>query len=474
MTKEQKILIGHKVRRLRLSQDLTQAQMANEIGISSSYLNLIERNQRPVTASVLLKLAQTYDLDVKAFAMDDESEMQARYEEIFRDPIFANATLRKQDYRDLAALAPEICDAIELLYTNYKNQNVRLNEVESSNQSISETENPVLEMRQFFRSHQNYFEDLELLAERIRAEAELTQTQLFAGLCRHLKTAHRIDVDVLPIDVMGGMERRYDYHHRRLMINEILSSEARSFQVAVQLALIGHRDQLELLIEKHDTFGQATKKLIRLGLANYVAGAVLLPYQAFLQAARHTKYDFDILAARFQVSPEQVRHRLTNLRNPNAQGLPFFFLRLDKAGNISKRISVAGMRFPSEGSLCPRWDIQNALQLWPKPDVKLVETQEGQRFLSVAHRITKSMGGYGSPEREYIVVLGCSVEYANEWVYADGMDLEVLEPVPIGPTCQKCYRENCAWRSVLPATGGRLSLDEYRRDQSPYKFINES
>ena len=473
MTKDNKVLAGHKIRRLRHSHGLTQLQMASDLSISASYLNLIERNQRPISASVLLKLTQVYNIDLSTFAVDDEAETKARYEEIFNDPLFSDMSLRQQDYRDLVSLAPEVCDAMEKLYNAYKDQKVQISNREHFSTLEADIEDPVLETKQFFRGYQNYFETLEALAEHIRAEANIEQNNLYSSLCVYLKKAYRINVDILPFDVMQTIERRYDYHQRRLMINEVLPAHARNFQISVQLALIGYREQLELLIEKHGSISNAAKKLVRLGLANYLAGAILLPYQDFLQAARLVKYDLNLLASRFQVSDEQVRHRLTTLKNPDARGIPFFFLKIDKSGAVVKRISVPGMHFPRDGTVCPKWDPQKAFKTYPEPSIQYVQTQEGKRFLTVAHKVTKQSGTFLNPIKEYIIVMGCSEDYAKDWVYSTGVDLENIEALQIGPACKICQEENCSSRIALPQTGGRLSLDEYRRDQAPYRVIKD-
>ena len=473
MTMDKKIIAGHKIRRLRIDQGLTQAQMANDLGISTSYLNLIERNQRPISASVLLKLTQVYDIDLKTFSSDDDLEVKARYEEIFNDPLFSDLSLRQQDYRDLVALAPEVCDAIEKLYNSYKSQKNTLASGKLIEKTELSDEDVILDTMQFFRSNQNYFEDLENIAEQIRIDGEIRQENLYEGLSSHLQNAYRVEVSVLPFDIMQDTERRYDYHQRRLLLNEILSVPARSFQIAVQLALFGYRDQIELIIERHNIGSKDSRKLIRLGLANYLAGAILLPYQKFLQAARQLRYDLDILEKRFQVSPEQVRHRLTTLRNPDAKGIPFFFVRVDKSGHISKRVSIPGMHFPIEGGLCPRWNVQQAYNNYPRPSVEVIENQEGKCFLTVSYKLTKGMGGYDKPLREYVIVLGCPIEYAQDWVYGDGVDISGEAATPIGPSCKLCNREHCAWRTALPVTGGRLSIDEYRRYQSPYRVLTD-
>jgi predicted transcriptional regulator/DNA-binding XRE family transcriptional regulator len=474
MTNEKKLLIGHKIRRLRQQQKLTQAQMANDIDVSTSYLNLIERNQRPVTATVLLKLAQSYDIDIKNFAKDDEAETKLRFKEMFNDSFFADIDLTQQDLRDLAALSPETHEAIEKLFFTFKDQREYISSAEKENISLEDAQDPTYKAMQFFSAQKNYFADLEELAEKIRAEAQLEQTNMFMGLSDYLSYKHKIAVQVLPHNIMANIERRFDYHQRRLLLNEILPHSSKCHQIAAQLALIIYRDALENTIEISGDFDSTTKKLIRLGLANYLAGAIILPYDIFLDAAKKTRYDISILTSRFQVSEEQVLHRLTTLRKPGKSGLPFFFVKVDKAGNISKRITMPGMgmHFPRDNPLCARWEIQSAFDTAPNPAIKLIETPEGGHFLSVAFPVTKKSGAFDAPPRSFAIALGCPLDRAKEWGYSDFVEMEKEKATPIGPACRLCWRETCPWRAAAPLNWSNLSIDEYRKDQSPYKVIS--
>ncbi len=473
MTKEQKLFIGHKVRRLRQLNRLTQAQMADDIGVSASYLNLIERNQRPVTATVLLKIAQSYDIDIKSFASDDEAETKMRFSEMFNDNLFGDIHLSQQDYRDLAALSPEACEAIEKLFHAYKDIKTFIKDGSTGNSVEEKSSDPIYETMQFFRSKHNYIEDIEKLAEQTRKEAKIEQDHLFSGLSKYLKSKHHIDVQVLPLEVMGDLVRRFDYHGRRLLLNEMLCPASRCYQAAVQLAFVAYRNNLENIIKKNGDFKEVTKKVLRLGLANYFAGAVLLPYKELLRAAKETRYNLDVLTSRFLVTQEQILHRLTTLRKSEDTGIPFFFIRIDKAGNISKQITMPGMdmHFPRENALCPRWDIQSAFEKSPAPAIKLIETPEGQHFVTVAHHIVKHSPGINTPAKSYVIAIGCPYEQAKQMIYSDYIDLDKEKATPIGPTCRLCWRQECSWRAVPPSTGGRLSVDEYRRDKLPYQII---
>src|SRR3989339_1401467 len=103
---ERKAIIGHKIRRFRQNKSLSQTDMAAAIGISPSYLNLIEHNQRPVTVSLLFRLGQAFEVDLKEFAEDDEARFAVELNEIFADPLFEGAGIGNAEIQELSACAP--------------------------------------------------------------------------------------------------------------------------------------------------------------------------------------------------------------------------------------------------------------------------------------------------------------------------------------------------------------------------------
>ncbi|MEE3100753.1 MAG: short-chain fatty acyl-CoA regulator family protein, partial [Pseudomonadota bacterium] len=217
-------------------------------------------------------------------------------------------------------------------------------------------------------------------------------------------------------------------------------------------------------------FGSAEARAIcKIGLANYFAGAAVMPYGPFLAAAQETRHDIELLAERFGASLEQVAHRLSTLQRKGASGLPFFFVRVDQAGTITKRHSATRLQFARYGSACPLWNVHQAFETPGRLIRQLAETPDGVRYLCLARDVTKPGGGYRRPTRRYAIGWGCEVRHAGALVYAD--DLDLASPAsyePIGISCRICERANCHQRSVPPLKAA-IEVDPARRDLLPYR-----
>jgi XRE family transcriptional regulator, fatty acid utilization regulator len=316
---EKKAMLGHKVRRLRRDYNLTQAQMADQLGISPSYLNLIEHNQRPVTVPLLLKLGQTFDVDLQAFAEDEETRLIAGLREVFADPLFAGTDLKNSDFRELAAVAPTLGQAVVTLYQAYRESR---DDVQTLAEKVADREKlqvtqtaafPVEEARDFFHTQSNHFPEIEAAAEQLWAELKVEPGDLYRGLVDFLNREVNVRVKLMPMNVMGQSLRRYDRHSRRVLLSEMLPQSGRNFQLISQLGLLYHRDMIDRIVAAANLSGEEARRLVRIGLANYFAGAVMMPYDRFLDAARAVRYDIEILQHRFEASFEQICHRLTTL-----------------------------------------------------------------------------------------------------------------------------------------------------------------
>ncbi len=469
-------MLGHKVRRLRRDLALTQAQMAEDLGISASYLNLIEHNQRPVTVPILLKLAQMFEIDIQAFAEDDEARVKAELTEVFADPLFENEEIKGTDLRELANISPNLARGIQTLYKAYRGTRQDLETLAERVADQDQLQNldmqvfPVEEVRDFFESSHNYFADLETAAETLWADAELNPDHLYRGLTDYLETALSIRVKVMPLDVMGSLQRRFDRHARRVLLSEMLPQTARNFQIASQIGYLTQSEVINEIVTKAGFSNDDARRLARLGLVNYFAGAVLMPYQRFLEAAKKLRYDIDVLSHRFHASIEQVCHRLTTLQRPGAKGIPFFLIRVDKAGNVSKRYSAGTMHFARYGGACPRWAVHDALRQPDRFLTQFGEMPDGARYFSIACQIGKPSFGHHLPANEYALGMGCDISHAKDLIYADGVNLgKEAKPVPIGVNCRLCPRLDCNQRA-FPPLNHRLHIEDHLRGQSPYAF----
>src|SRR5580693_6308990 len=333
-----KLFVGPRFRRIRQQLGLSQTQMAEGLEISPSYINLIERNQRPVTAQLLL--AETYDLDLRDLATADEDRFFAELNEIFSDPLFRQIDLPKQELRDLAELCPGVTHSLQRLYAAYtearRGETLVAAQMADRNEGSPYEANPIERVRDLIEANRNYFGELEQAAETLRDELDASPEDLFATLGARLREKHSIVTRIMPVDVMRETLRRFDRHRRQLLISELVDSPGRAFQLAFQIGLAECSGALETIVGRAGPLDDAARRLYRITLANYFAAAVMMPYQPFQTAAEALGYDLSVLSQRFNAGFEQVCHRLTTLQRPNARGVPFFMLRVDNAGNVSK------------------------------------------------------------------------------------------------------------------------------------------
>ena len=454
--------LGQKLRSLRRREGLTQQQLAERLKVSPAYLNLIENNRRPLPAHLLIALAQLFQLDLKAFAADDDAQLQSDVLEVFGDPIFDASGLVQADIKELVQTQPQVARAVVGLYRAYQN---RSGSDVDDDDGHPEQASPSEEVGDFLQRHANYFPDLEDLAERVGKEARV-DNDVGLALVGYLQDKLGIDVEIAKASSETAALRRYDPRRKRLTISELLPPRSRNFQLAHQMGLVVGHDVLEQLVADPMLSTPDARALARIALANAFAGAVLFPYLPFLEAAEHLRYDVELLGHRFRTSFEQVCHRLTTLRRPGATGVPFHFLRVDIAGNISKRFSGSGIRFARFAGACPRWNVFSAFMTPGMIKTQVSEFPDGSRYFCISSTIRKVSQGYTQRHALHAIGLGCAVEHARRLVYADGVDLDHV--VPVGVTCRLCERDDCSERA-FPAHHAPLVVDENLRRASFFK-----
>jgi hypothetical protein len=456
-------LIGRTVRRLRTERDLSQQVLATRLGISASYLNLIEHDQRAVTASLLIKLGETLRIDLAALSGSAERQLEVGMREAFADPALGAETVPEAEVAALAAGSPTAARAVLALYRAW-----RVAREDAAGIALPSGRRIVLpneEARDLFDAKSNHFARLEQAAEAIATALGATPSGLSHAIAERLRQQHGVTVTVQPLD---GALRRYDPATRVLMLSEALARESRGFQLAFQLALLEARDAMEQVLRDAAPSSAESAMLIRVGLLNYAAGALVMPYAPFRAAAQALRHDVTALAARFGVSFEQVCNRLATLQRPGARGVPFFFVRVDPAGNVSKRFSAAGFPFARFGGSCPRWVVHTAFAVPGTIQVQVAELPDGAAFLCFARTVVRPAARWGDPAPVHVVAMGCAVAHAGEVVYADGLDLERAK-VGIGLSCRLCDRPDCRSRA-LPPLEHRLVLDPNSTGTSPYRF----
>ena len=468
--------IGGRLRRLRQEKRLTQAQMARELGLSASYLTLLESNQRPVTVRVLLKLVEKFHIDLKDFTADTDQSLSLQLMEAFSDPVFEHAEVKASDVQELVATLPAIGRAVLDIYDAWRRHRP-LDEPGGVGEDTADGPLPVAmpseEVSDFIQRRMNHFPELEAAAERLWAENDLAIHTLHQGLIALLHDRYAVAVAVRRAADMPGRFRHFDRLARRLEISEMLAPSSRTFQIANQIAYLGHRALIDRIVGEGGFSSEPAAALMRTSLANYFAAAVLMPYRLFLDAARTSRYDLEILKGRFGVSFEQACHRLTTLRRPGAEGIPFHFIRVDIAGNISKRFSASGIHIARFGAACPRWNVYDAFSTPGMLRVQVSRMPDGSTFFCVARTAGRAAGfaaAGGMPHRigQRAVGLGCDVRYASEIVYADGLNVADPQVVtPIGVSCRTCPRSDCAERA-MPSLSQKLHIDENVRGASTY------
>ncbi|MFN7132354.1 MAG: short-chain fatty acyl-CoA regulator family protein [Myxococcales bacterium] len=472
-------ILGAKVKALRRREAMTQVQLAERLGISPSYLNLIENNRRALTAPLLIRLAEIFQLDVKQFGGGDDARLASDLMEVFGDPLFERHPLTNADVRELAMTAPNVARAVLTLYRAWQGAQESVQTLASRVSDGEELTNldrsrlPSEEVSDLIQARQNHFPELEERAEALWRDAQLTPDDLYRGLVRYLESAHGITVEVVKAGRDRRAVRRFDPERRLLTLSELLPPRSRNFQLAHQLALLTQRDTLDALLREGELSTPDSHALARVALANYFAGAVLMPYAPMLEAARAERYDIELLGHRFRTSFEQVCQRLTTLRRPGAEGVPFHMLRIDVAGNISKRFSASGIRFARFSGACPRWNVHAAFMTPGMIRIQLSRMPDGNVYFCLARTVRKDSGGYHAIHTVHAIGLGCRVEHARELIYSDGVDLSNLDAaVPVGVTCRMCDRMDCEQR-VHPALQHPLKVDENVRGVNFYTPVTE-
>ena len=453
---DRKLFLGGRLKRLRREMGLTQTRMAEDLGVSPSYLNHLERNQRPVTAGVLLRLAQAYDLDLRSFTGDPEAGGEADLQEVFADPMFRDLPIPRHEISTVVENAPGAAEAVVRLYRALLDQRRReslgLSVVDGDGSDAAQSSTPIEWVRDYIQAHRNHFPDLDAAGERIAAELALG-AGFEASAAARLQERHGLTVRIMPMEVMKGWVRRYDLHRRRLLLAETLDAASRVFSIAYQLAATEESEAVMALTEAAGPPDAPTRQLLRVSLTNYLAGAIMMPYAPFLEAAEALGYDIGLLKARFGASFEQVCHRLTTLSRPGAMGVPFFLLRIDHAGNVSKRFSGTSFPFSRFGGTCPRWNIHAVFKTPGRILTQVIETPDQARYFTLARAVKRPTAAWGGgDEAELAIGLGCELKYAGRLVYARGLDLAQPVATEVGPTCRLCERVNCRERAAPPIT----------------------
>ncbi|MGW3666641.1 short-chain fatty acyl-CoA regulator family protein [Streptomyces sp. NPDC005141] len=459
-----KTYAGARLRRLREERRMNQAELARLLGISPSYLNQMEHDSRPLTVPVLLRLTEAFGVDPGFFSERDTTRLLADLRETLAGEI-TEARVSPSDLAELASRMPGVANV--LLDLGRRNQLLaeRLTGASDGRDGEHETpRSPHEEIRDFFYRRQNYLHDSDLAAEDLAERIGIRPGDVVRALTARLAEGH----GVRTAGAAGDRLHHFDRGTRTLHLSGRLRPGQRAFRMATQLAMLEYGDELDHRAAEDFEPGSPAHDLARIGIANYFAAALILPYRSFHAAAEEARYDIERLTDRYGLGYETVCHRLSTLQRPRLRGVPFSFVRVDRAGNMSKRQSATGFHFSRAGGTCPLWNVYEAFAVPGRIHVQIAEMPDGQRYLWTARAITRHRGGWGEPGKTFAIGLGCEIRHARRLVYSDGLDLgNAAAATRIGMGCRVCERLDCPQRAA-PPLGSPLRIDQDTSTFIPY------
>ena len=468
--------IGSKIRRVRRLKGLPQSDLSKKLGISASYLNLIESGKRTITVPLLIKIGNELSLSLKDLTLESNTRLLSDVMEVLSNELFEDLDITNHETAEFINNNPNIAKALLTINDSYKSlrddmQNRLENmDLESSEKERKSSRLPVELVSDFLQENKNYFDELEKTAESIRQKIYFEEGHRTIGhtLIEYLLNKHNTKVKVVTPEEDEKTVKRYDKNKKRLFLSEMLNYSSRNFHLAYQIAFFEGEEDINKIINKNKISSEGVIDLLKISLLNYLASSILMPYEQFLVKAKKCRYDVELLMHQLATSVEQVTHRLTTLQRSGNEGVPFHFLKADNAGNISKRFSLSGIHIPRHGGACPRWNVYSAFSHPGKINTQISRTPDGKIYFCIARAFEKGVEKYGAIKSFVSIGLGCDLCYAKELTYADGMDLQDKKlETPIGTSCRICPRVDCEQRA-FPPIDKELKLDISYRGTSPY------
>lgn len=465
-----KTFVGPQLRQLRRTHRETQARMAERLGISPAYVNLLESNQRSLSVPVLVAITETYGVDWRDLLRDGEENRVPELRAAMRDPIFPGEPPDIQELRAALDHAPRVTERFLQLYQSHTSLTDRLNRMSGSSEAADFfATTPETAIHDVFRDHGNHFNSLERVAEDFRGRIGGAADDMYASLKRFLRIEMGLSAQVVPPEQMPDSLRVFDRERGEVLLSQALDHTNRVFQLAHVLGLLVCTDHVDAIVNAAPIRDPDTKARLAVELTNYFAGALLMPYDAFLEAAETTRYDLDRLAASFGVSFEQVCHRLTTLHREGRRGIPFFFLRVDRAGNVTKRFNATPFTLAERGGSCPVWDIHHALRTPGDIIPRFVELPDGGQFFTLCRSANRPVFSRGTQDRRMALALGCERAHADKICYAEPFN--TTDPAifrQIGISCHVCPRKACSQRAHQPLNI-QLGIHADRRGRTRYE-----
>lgn len=444
------------------------------LDISPSYLNQIEHDVRPLTVAVLLRITEVFGVDATFFASEDDTRLVAELREVTLDRDL-DIDVDLTEIADMVAAHPNLARAMVNLHRRYQLTTTQLaaateDRFNAGGGGFSSGSGAITmpheEVRDYFYERQNYLHELDTAAEDLTIRMRMQRSELARQLSDRLTMVHGVRI-TQRMDLGESVLHRYDPETKTLVLNNHLSSGQTVFKMAAELAYLEFGGLIDKLVDEGKFTSDESTRLARMGLANYFAAAMMLPYTQFHDVAEKFRYDVERLSAFYSVSYETIAHRLSTLQRPSMRGVPLSFVRVDRAGNMSKRQSATGFHFSSSGGTCPLWNVYETFANPGKILVQVAQMPDGRNYLWVARTVERRAQRYGQPGKTFAIGLGCELRHAHRLVYSEGLDLSGEVATPIGAGCRVCERDNCPQRA-FPALGRALDIDEHRSTVSPY------
>jgi predicted transcriptional regulator/transcriptional regulator with XRE-family HTH domain len=462
-----KTLIGPRLRQLRREHKQTQSEMAKALNISAAYVNQLEHNQRSLSVQMLMSLSDTYGIDFRDLIKDESANILADLRNTVRDPIFRVSPPDLQELRAAIDHAPKLVTQFLHLYKSHRSTLESMMRLGAPDDLLAST--PETIVHDFFRNNANHFPELEVSAERLRSSSPCDADDVYANLKMQLRKTYGITVCTAPVEEMSSSLRIYDEANAIINLSEALDHQNRVFQLAHVLCLVELPEVLNNLTTDNNITLQTEISRCHVELANYFAAAYLMPYEDFLQSAEHNLYDVDRLAASFGVSFEQVCHRLTTLQREGAKGVPFFFLRVDKAGNVTKRFNATSFNIAEYGGACPVWNIHTSFRTPGVIIPQFLELPEGEKYFTISRTSERPVFSRDTQDQQVALSLGCELKHAKKLTYTTPFKTDADDLFsPIGINCQLCPRQACSQRAHHPLFT-ELTIDTNRRGNTRYE-----
>ena len=470
--------IGSRIRKERRTKGFSQSDLSKSLGISASYLNLLESGRRTITVPLLIKIGNELGLSLKDLTIESNKRMLSDVMDVLSNEMFEDLDITNLETNEFIGSNPNIAKALLTLNDSYKSlrddtQN-RLEKMDADS-AVKERKSsrlPVEIVSDFLQENKNYFDDLERKAEALREKIGLSLGNGIGSIeikfINYLKKEYRNEVRIVPPEDDDKSFKRYNKKENILYLSEMLTYTSRNFHLAYQIAYFEGIELIEKIIKDNKFYSEEIMPLLKISLINYFAAALIMPYNDFLNSAKKYKYDVEILMHHYATSFEQVTHRLTSLQRPGNEGVPFHFLKTDIAGNVSKRFSLSGIHIPRHGGSCPRWNVYIAFLGPGKIHPQISRMPDGKVYFCIARAFEKGIEKHGMPRSFVSIGLGCDMQYAKELAYSEGMDLQNKKlETPIGVSCRICPRVDCQQRAYPPIDKD-LKLDIGYRGSSPY------